>query len=53
MKKTHFIVNNSWMLGKVGQVENKLLASLRNLAFRAMPASMNDRLVKMLYELDF
>jgi 2-polyprenyl-6-methoxyphenol hydroxylase-like FAD-dependent oxidoreductase len=53
MKKTHFIVNNSWTLGKVGQVENKLLSSLRNLAFRAMPASVNDRQMKKLYELDF
>lgn len=53
MKKTHFIVNNSRTLGKVAQLDNKFLSLLRNLAFRAMPASMNDRQIKKLYELDF
>lgn len=53
VKRTHFIVNNSWTLGKVAQIESRLLCSLRNLAFRAMPASINDRQMKQLYEVSF
>lgn len=53
MKRTRFIVNNSWSLGKIAQWENKLLCMLRNFAFRALPASVNNRQMKQLYEVDF
>jgi len=53
VKRTHFIVNNSWSLGKIAQLENKFLCTLRNFALRAMPASLNERQVKKLYEVDF
>ena len=53
MKRTHFIVNNSWSLGKIAQLENKFLCTLRNFAFRTLPASLNEHQVKKLYEVDF
>ena len=53
MKRTRFIVNNSWSLGKVAQWENKFLCTLRNFAFRALPASINERQMKKLYAVDF
>jgi len=52
IKKTHFIVNNSWGLGKVGQLENKFLGTLRNAAFRLTPAAVNKRQMEKLYKLD-
>ena len=53
IKRTHYIVNKSWTVGKVAQVENKTMASLRNFVFRLLPASLNERLLKSLYEVDF
>lgn len=53
LKRTHAIVNTSWSIGKVAQLENSYLANIRNFIFRKMPASINNRQFKKLYEVDF
>ncbi len=53
LPRTTMIVNRSWTLGKVAQLENALLVGLRNWAFRLTPASVNERQVAVLYRTDF
>lgn len=53
-KRTHFIVNTSYRVGKVAQLENPLLCSLRNALFRALPTKIsNKQLEKVVYEVDY
>lgn len=53
LKRTHFIVNNSWNLGKIAQTENKALIKIRNLLLRMTPASVNEMQFSKLYKVDF
>lgn len=50
--RTHKIVNDSWRLGKVAQLENNFLAALRNLVFRLMPQKLYERQLKAVYQVD-
>jgi 2-polyprenyl-6-methoxyphenol hydroxylase-like FAD-dependent oxidoreductase len=47
------VVNTSWSLGKLSQVSNPLLASLRNAAMRLTPESISERQLKFLYDVSF
>ncbi|MDF9801204.1 2-polyprenyl-6-methoxyphenol hydroxylase-like FAD-dependent oxidoreductase [Catalinimonas alkaloidigena] len=49
MKRTHTIVKSSYQLGKVAQWENKLLAKLRNIAFRLIPVSVQQKQIRQVY----
>jgi 2-polyprenyl-6-methoxyphenol hydroxylase-like FAD-dependent oxidoreductase len=51
IKRAHFIVNSSYRLGKIAQLENRLLASLRNKVFRLTPDSVNERQVAKVLDL--
>lgn len=53
LKKTHFIVNTSWTLGKAAQLENSVLANLRNFVFRSLPKSVSDKQFEAIYTVDF
>ena len=53
IKRTHFIVNTSWSLGKAAQLENKLLANMRNFVFRILPKSISEKQFKTIFEVDF
>lgn len=53
LKRTHFIVNNSWQLGKIAQWSNPWLVSVRNTLFRLIPESVNERQLKNVLEVDF
>jgi 2-polyprenyl-6-methoxyphenol hydroxylase-like FAD-dependent oxidoreductase len=53
IKRTHFIVNSSWSLGKAAHLENKTLAEIRNFIFRIVPKSVTDKQFKTIYEVDF
>lgn len=53
LKRTHDIVNKSWQLGKVAQLDNPVLIAVRNLALRLTPKSVNQNQLKKLYEVDF
>ncbi|MBC6607310.1 FAD-dependent monooxygenase [Hymenobacter sp. BT188] len=50
--RTTRIVNQSWQLGKVAQMEQPWLVRLRNAVMRRMPASVNNRQMAFLYETD-
>ncbi len=52
IKRVHWIVNTSWQIGKIAQLENPLLIGIRDAAFRLMPATIQDRQFKKLYEVD-
>jgi len=41
--RTRFIVNSSYQLGKIAQIENKFLIQLRNAAFRLTPDWVNEK----------
>jgi 2-polyprenyl-6-methoxyphenol hydroxylase-like FAD-dependent oxidoreductase len=51
--RTTRIVNTSWQLGKIAQVENKLLTHLRNSLLRLIPPSVNEKQLQFLYNVDF
>ncbi|MVM41265.1 monooxygenase [Spirosoma sp. HMF3257] len=53
LKRTHTIIETSRRLGTVAQLDNRLLATLRNGLFRMLPASVNERQLEMLYQVDF
>lgn len=53
MQRTHWITNTSWTLGKVAQIENSTLSTLRNTLLRMTPASVNERQLKRVYQVDF
>ncbi|MBK8565851.1 MAG: FAD-dependent monooxygenase [Saprospiraceae bacterium] len=53
LKRTALIVNRSWSLGKIAQLENPLAVGFRNFAFRLVPDSMNERQVQALLDVDF
>lgn len=50
IERTTKIVNDSWMIGKVAQLENKLLTSLRNTFIRLTPPSVSENQVKFLMD---
>lgn len=53
IKRTRWIVDTSWRVGKVAQVEHPLLVGLRNAAFRMMPASVSRQQFKKIEEVEF
>jgi 2-polyprenyl-6-methoxyphenol hydroxylase-like FAD-dependent oxidoreductase len=53
LARTHWIVNSSLRIGQVAQLENRLLAGLRNQLFRLLPASVNKKQLEKLYAVDF
>ncbi len=46
-------VNTSWKIGKVSQLENKLLVELRNFVFRITPSSVSEKQLEKIYNVDF
>jgi 2-polyprenyl-6-methoxyphenol hydroxylase-like FAD-dependent oxidoreductase len=53
LKRTHYIINTSQMLGKIAQLENPILASIRNFLFRKLPDSFKEKQLKKIYRVDF
>lgn len=53
LKRTHSVVNQSWKLGKIAQLENGLLIALRNTAFRLLPQKKYQQQLESLYEIEF
>lgn len=50
IKRVHMIVNRSWTMGKVGQLNNPLLAGMRNLLFRSLPSGMMKTQLENVYD---
>ncbi|MBX3252775.1 MAG: FAD-dependent monooxygenase [Chitinophagaceae bacterium] len=53
LKRTHFITNQSALIGKMAQATNPLMIKMRNAFFRSIPESIKDRQLKKLYNTDF
>lgn len=53
LERTHYIITNSRRIGKAAQLDNSFLIYVRNMLFRSLPASVNERQLKKLYEVDF
>lgn len=53
LRRTHFIVNNSWNIGRVAQWRQPWLTAVRNALFRMIPESVNERQLKKVLEVDF
>lgn len=53
LKRTHFIVNRSYQIGKIAQESNLLLAGLRNMMLRWVPEKINEKQLEVLYNVDF
>lgn len=53
LKRTHWIVNTSGRIGKLAQLENKFLITVRNFFFKHLPKSINDKQFKKMYTTDF
>ena len=51
--RTTRIVDQSWTFGRLAQLENPLLISIRNGAFRMIPQRMIDKELKALYDVSF
>jgi 2-polyprenyl-6-methoxyphenol hydroxylase-like FAD-dependent oxidoreductase len=51
--RTTRIVNTSWSAGKMAQLENPLLCNLRNVVLRNLPASISEKQVKFLLDVEF
>ncbi|MBL7843155.1 MAG: FAD-dependent monooxygenase [Cyclobacteriaceae bacterium] len=45
LERAHFIVNTSYRLGKIAQVENKILAAIRNFVVKLTPQRVNEKQV--------
>ncbi len=53
LARTHWIINKSYRIGQLAQLENKLLVGLRNQVFRLAPQSVNEKQLEKLYTVDF
>lgn len=53
LPRTTQIVNSSHQLGRIGQISNPVLASLRNLAIRLTPEIVTDKQLRFLFEVNF
>ena len=53
LQRTHYITNTSRSIGKIAQLDNPWLASIRNALFSLMPASFNERQLEKICKVDF
>lgn len=52
-KKAHYIVNTSWMLGKVPHIENAFGVWLRNLLMKMIPDSISEKQIDEVFDLGY
>lgn len=53
LPRVQMIVNRSWQIGKVAQLENSLLMGVRNLLLRCVPTRANEHQIKQILNVDF
>lgn len=51
--KTKKIVNRSWRIGKVAQLENRLQISIRNSVMRILPSKIQENQLESIFHTDF
>lgn len=52
-KKAHYIVNTSWMLGKVPHIENAFGVWVRNLLVKMIPDAVSSKLIDRVFNLEY
>ncbi|MEP7107369.1 MAG: FAD-dependent monooxygenase [Ferruginibacter sp.] len=52
LERTHYIINNSAKIGRLAQLENRTLISIRNFILRLLPATFNEKQLEKLYTVD-
>ena len=53
LDRTEKIVTGSWRIGRIAQLENPMLAQLRDAALRVTPSSVAEKQLQFLYEVSF
>lgn len=53
VKRTRYITNTSFVIGKIAQLENPFLCSIRNFIFRNLPKSYTKKQMNQILEYDF
>jgi 2-polyprenyl-6-methoxyphenol hydroxylase-like FAD-dependent oxidoreductase len=53
LKRTAFIVNRSWQIGKMAQLGNPLLSAIRNALMKLVPASAGLRQIRQVLDVHF
>jgi 2-polyprenyl-6-methoxyphenol hydroxylase-like FAD-dependent oxidoreductase len=53
LKRIHWIVNTSWCIGKIAQLENKFLMRCRDFLFKHIPKKVNEKQFTKIYTTDF
>jgi len=54
IRRTHYIVNTSWLVGKAAQLENPFLVAIRNFIFRNTPTWINNKQIeRVIYNTDY
>lgn len=53
IKRTTGLVNQSWGIGRIAQLENPILIALRNALFRRIPQKIIQNQLKALYDVSF
>lgn len=53
IKRTTYVVNKSWQIGKAAQWENKLAIGFRNFLIKSLPPSFSEKQLDFLYKVDF
>ncbi len=53
LPRTTQVVNDSWRLGKIGQLEQNWAVTLRNLMMPLIPSRLQEKQLEFLYEVDF
>ncbi|HLO79375.1 MAG TPA: FAD-dependent monooxygenase [Chitinophagaceae bacterium] len=53
LKRTHDIVNGSWQMGKIAQVEDPLVSNIRNAFFRLIPQFVYEKQIDDLFNVNF
>ncbi len=52
-KKAHNVVNTSWTIGKVAQVENPIGIWVRNTLLKTTPASVNEKQLDKIFDISY
>jgi 2-polyprenyl-6-methoxyphenol hydroxylase-like FAD-dependent oxidoreductase len=53
LQRTRWVTNTSFELGKVAQIENLFMIALRNTALRILPASISNKQLRKIENVDF
>lgn len=53
LRRTHYIIRQSRKIGEIAQIENPVLAYLRNAAIRLTPAFIQEKQYSRVYDVDF